>query len=222
MAPFAIDPVWKTQLLNGWDEIDLTLAELETDDRDVVGTFQAGGGDCLEKSDRHFIAAANDPGRSGRELEKVARGRGPARERVEPRQADDVRLLDPCGRCGGEEPAIALRFVVVRRDAGNVGEAPMSQFKEVPGLRHGASFVVDQHRGNVGTIEFRANADDRDARVEDGASVDDGNVSSEDYDAVDTTRKHQIDEPARLFTRAIETFEMIVYPWAASSACRGH
>lgn len=24
---FAIDPVWKTQLLNGWDDIDLTLAE---------------------------------------------------------------------------------------------------------------------------------------------------------------------------------------------------
>ncbi len=27
VAPFAIDPVWKTQLLNGWDETDLTLAE---------------------------------------------------------------------------------------------------------------------------------------------------------------------------------------------------
>jgi len=24
---FAIDPVWKTQLMNGWDDIDLTLAE---------------------------------------------------------------------------------------------------------------------------------------------------------------------------------------------------
>ncbi len=24
---FAIDPVWRTQLLNGWDDIDLTLAE---------------------------------------------------------------------------------------------------------------------------------------------------------------------------------------------------
>ncbi len=27
VAPFAIDPVWKTQLLNGWDDVDLTLAE---------------------------------------------------------------------------------------------------------------------------------------------------------------------------------------------------
>ena len=27
IASFEIDPVWKTQLLNGWDEIDLTLAE---------------------------------------------------------------------------------------------------------------------------------------------------------------------------------------------------
>ena len=27
VAPFVIDPVWKTQLLNGWDDIDLTLAE---------------------------------------------------------------------------------------------------------------------------------------------------------------------------------------------------
>jgi 3-isopropylmalate/(R)-2-methylmalate dehydratase small subunit len=27
VVPFAIDPVWKTQLLNGWDEIDMTLAE---------------------------------------------------------------------------------------------------------------------------------------------------------------------------------------------------
>ena len=27
VVPFAIDPVWKTQLMNGWDDIDLTLAE---------------------------------------------------------------------------------------------------------------------------------------------------------------------------------------------------
>jgi 3-isopropylmalate/(R)-2-methylmalate dehydratase small subunit len=27
VAPFSIDPVWRTQLLNGWDDIDLTLAE---------------------------------------------------------------------------------------------------------------------------------------------------------------------------------------------------
>jgi 3-isopropylmalate/(R)-2-methylmalate dehydratase small subunit len=27
VVPFAIDPVWKTQLLNGWDDIDLTLAQ---------------------------------------------------------------------------------------------------------------------------------------------------------------------------------------------------
>lgn len=27
VVPFTIDPVWKTQLLNGWDEIDMTLAE---------------------------------------------------------------------------------------------------------------------------------------------------------------------------------------------------
>jgi 3-isopropylmalate/(R)-2-methylmalate dehydratase small subunit len=27
VVPFTIDPVWKTQLLNGWDEIDLTLAQ---------------------------------------------------------------------------------------------------------------------------------------------------------------------------------------------------
>lgn len=29
VVPFAIDPVWRTQLLNGWDDIDLTLAEGE-------------------------------------------------------------------------------------------------------------------------------------------------------------------------------------------------
>ena len=27
VVPFAIDPVWKTQLVNGWDDIDLTMAE---------------------------------------------------------------------------------------------------------------------------------------------------------------------------------------------------
>ena len=27
VVPFAIDPVWKTQLLNGWDDIDLTMQE---------------------------------------------------------------------------------------------------------------------------------------------------------------------------------------------------
>jgi 3-isopropylmalate/(R)-2-methylmalate dehydratase small subunit len=29
VLPFAIDPVWKQQLLNGWDDIDLTLAQSE-------------------------------------------------------------------------------------------------------------------------------------------------------------------------------------------------
>lgn len=28
--PFSIDPVWRTQLLNGWDDIDLTRAEAES------------------------------------------------------------------------------------------------------------------------------------------------------------------------------------------------
>jgi 3-isopropylmalate/(R)-2-methylmalate dehydratase small subunit len=27
VVPFAIDPVWKMQLVNGWDDIDLTMAE---------------------------------------------------------------------------------------------------------------------------------------------------------------------------------------------------
>lgn len=27
VVPFTIDPIWKTQLLNGWDDIDLTIAE---------------------------------------------------------------------------------------------------------------------------------------------------------------------------------------------------
>ena len=27
VAPFEIDPVWKTQLLHGWDDVDFTLAE---------------------------------------------------------------------------------------------------------------------------------------------------------------------------------------------------
>ncbi len=36
VAPFAIDPVWKTQLLNGWDEIDLTRAE-----RPAIDGFRA-------------------------------------------------------------------------------------------------------------------------------------------------------------------------------------
>lgn len=27
VAPFTLDPVWKVQLINGWDDLDLTLAE---------------------------------------------------------------------------------------------------------------------------------------------------------------------------------------------------
>jgi len=30
VVPFRIDPVWRTQLLNGWDDIDLTLAEVDS------------------------------------------------------------------------------------------------------------------------------------------------------------------------------------------------
>jgi 3-isopropylmalate/(R)-2-methylmalate dehydratase small subunit len=30
VVPFRIDPVWRTQLLNGWDDIDLTLAEADS------------------------------------------------------------------------------------------------------------------------------------------------------------------------------------------------
>lgn len=33
VAHFALDPVWKVQLLNGWDDIDLTLAEQPRIDR---------------------------------------------------------------------------------------------------------------------------------------------------------------------------------------------
>ncbi|MFN3854119.1 MAG: 3-isopropylmalate dehydratase small subunit [Phreatobacter sp.] len=36
VAEFAIDPVWRTQLLNGWDDIDLTLAEA-----DAIAAFVA-------------------------------------------------------------------------------------------------------------------------------------------------------------------------------------
>ncbi|KAF0123926.1 MAG: 3-isopropylmalate/(R)-2-methylmalate dehydratase small subunit [Xanthobacteraceae bacterium] len=36
VVPFAIDPVWRTQLLNGWDDIDLTLAE-----GDAIAAFRA-------------------------------------------------------------------------------------------------------------------------------------------------------------------------------------
>ena len=32
-APFTLDPVWKIQLLNGWDDFDLTLAEQPRIDR---------------------------------------------------------------------------------------------------------------------------------------------------------------------------------------------
>jgi 3-isopropylmalate/(R)-2-methylmalate dehydratase small subunit len=32
-APFTLDPVWKIQLLNGWDDLDLTLAEQPQIDR---------------------------------------------------------------------------------------------------------------------------------------------------------------------------------------------
>ncbi|MBB3017423.1 3-isopropylmalate/(R)-2-methylmalate dehydratase small subunit [Microvirga lupini] len=28
-APFAIDPVWRTKLLNGWDDIDITLSQAD-------------------------------------------------------------------------------------------------------------------------------------------------------------------------------------------------
>lgn len=34
VVDFTIDPVWRTQLLNGWDDIDLTLAE-----GDAIGAF---------------------------------------------------------------------------------------------------------------------------------------------------------------------------------------
>jgi 3-isopropylmalate/(R)-2-methylmalate dehydratase small subunit len=30
VVPFAVDPVWKKQLLNGWDDIDMTRSESET------------------------------------------------------------------------------------------------------------------------------------------------------------------------------------------------
>ena len=33
VVPFAIDPVWKLQLLNGWDDVDLTLNEKARIDR---------------------------------------------------------------------------------------------------------------------------------------------------------------------------------------------
>lgn len=33
VVPFTLDPVWKTQLLNGWDDFDLTLAEQSHIDR---------------------------------------------------------------------------------------------------------------------------------------------------------------------------------------------
>ncbi len=33
VVSFEIDPVWKTQLLNGWDDVDLTLAEQAAIDR---------------------------------------------------------------------------------------------------------------------------------------------------------------------------------------------
>jgi len=36
VVAFAIDPVWKTQLLNGWDDIDLTLAQA-----DAIARFTA-------------------------------------------------------------------------------------------------------------------------------------------------------------------------------------
>ncbi|MDP3546721.1 MAG: 3-isopropylmalate dehydratase small subunit [Phreatobacter sp.] len=39
VVPFAIDPVWRTQLLNGWDDIDLTLAEGE-----AIAAFTARDG----------------------------------------------------------------------------------------------------------------------------------------------------------------------------------
>ena len=39
VIPFAVDPVWRTQLLNGWDDIDLTLAEAE-----AIAAFTARDG----------------------------------------------------------------------------------------------------------------------------------------------------------------------------------
>ena len=39
VVPFAIDPVWRTQLLNGWDDIDLTLAE-----GDAIAAYTARDG----------------------------------------------------------------------------------------------------------------------------------------------------------------------------------
>jgi 3-isopropylmalate/(R)-2-methylmalate dehydratase small subunit len=30
VVPFAIDPVWKKQLLNGWDDIDMTRSEADS------------------------------------------------------------------------------------------------------------------------------------------------------------------------------------------------
>ena len=43
VVPFGIDPVWRTQLLNGWDDIDMTLAEA-----DAIAAFTAR--DSTERS----------------------------------------------------------------------------------------------------------------------------------------------------------------------------
>jgi 3-isopropylmalate/(R)-2-methylmalate dehydratase small subunit len=40
--PFTIDPVWRTKLLHGWDDLDLTLSH-----RDAIASFMAR--DALER-----------------------------------------------------------------------------------------------------------------------------------------------------------------------------
>jgi 3-isopropylmalate/(R)-2-methylmalate dehydratase small subunit len=35
-VPFTIDPVWRTKLLNGWDDIDITLSQA-----DAIARFRA-------------------------------------------------------------------------------------------------------------------------------------------------------------------------------------
>jgi 3-isopropylmalate/(R)-2-methylmalate dehydratase small subunit len=36
VIPFIVDPVWRIKLLNGWDDIDLTLSQ-----DDAIGRFVA-------------------------------------------------------------------------------------------------------------------------------------------------------------------------------------
>ena len=61
VVSFTIDPVWKTQLLNGWDDVDLTLAEQARIDRFRAKTPRRAPGRRLVRKRTTVVADGQHP-----------------------------------------------------------------------------------------------------------------------------------------------------------------